>query len=193
MRVGAETLLAQIVRMVSEAQRSRAPIQRLAELRSQVWFVPLVIAVAIVTFIVWALVWSRASPGTRACQRGRGPHHRVPVRPWTGDADVDHGGHRTRCGVGRAVPQCRGARRFSREVTTIVVDKTGTLTEGKPRLVTVEPAQAASMRPRCCDSPASLENVSEHPLATAIVAGARERRRHAGWRSRSSNPALEKA
>ena len=92
-RVGAETMLAQIVRMVGEARRTRAPIQRLAD-QVSAYFVPGVILVAIITFVRLGRLRPRAAPGARAGQRRRGPDHRLPVRPRAGDADVDHGRHR---------------------------------------------------------------------------------------------------
>ena len=171
-RVGAETLLAQIVRMVSDAQRSRAPIQRLADTVSG-WFVPIVILVAIATFIVWGFF---------------GPEPRFAHALVNAVAVLIIA---CPCALGLATPMSimvgtgRGAElgvllrnaealEVLEQVNTIVVDKTGTLTEGKPRLTTVEPApgfdEATILR-----LTASLENVSEHPLAAAIVAGARER------------------
>jgi P-type Cu+ transporter len=171
-RVGTETLLAQIVRMVSEAQRSRAPIQRLADQVSG-WFVPIVIVVAIITFIVWGLY-------------GREPRMAHALVNAVAVLIIA-----CPCALGLATPMSimvgtgRGAElgvllrnaealEILEKVTTLVVDKTGTLTEGKPRLVTVEPlggVDAATL----LRLTASLENVSEHPLAAAIVAGARER------------------
>src|SRR5688500_3743357 len=186
-RVGSDTLLAQIVRMVSEAQRSRAPIQRLADVVSG-WFVPLVVVVAIVTFITWAIV---------------GPEPRLAYALVNAIAVLIIA---CPCALGLATPMSimvgtgRGAEagvlfrnaealEVLEQVTTIVVDKTGTLTEGKPRLVTVEPqpstsalaSQTATVDKLFDESTllrfaASLESVSEHPLAEAIVAGARERR-----------------
>ena len=171
-RVGAETLLAQIVRMVSDAQRSRAPIQRLADTVSG-WFVPIVILVALATFIVWGFF---------------GPEPRFAHALVNAVAVLIIA---CPCALGLATPMSimvgtgRGAElgvllrnaealEVLEQVDTIVVDKTGTLTEGKPRLTTVEPApgfdEATILR-----LTASLENVSEHPLAAAIVAGARER------------------
>jgi P-type Cu+ transporter len=171
-RVGADTLLAQIVRMVSEAQRSRAPIQRLADTVSG-WFVPIVIAIAVITFIVWS---------------------QLGVEPRLAHALVNAVAVliiACPCALGLATPMSimvgtgRGAEagvlirhaealEILEQVTVLVVDKTGTLTEGKPRLVTIEPAASID------DSTllrlvASLESVSEHPLAAAIVSGARER------------------
>jgi Cu+-exporting ATPase len=171
-RVGADTLLAQIVRMVSEAQRSRAPIQRLADTVAA-WFVPIVIAVAVVTFVVWANV---------------GPEPRLAHALVNAVAVLIIA---CPCALGLATPMSimvgtgRGAElgvllrnaealEVLEKVTTIVVDKTGTLTEGKPRLVTVEPTSTID-ESSLLKLAASLENVSEHPLAAAIVAGARER------------------
>ena len=171
-RVGAETLLAQIVRMVSEAQRSRAPIQRLADQVSG-WFVPIVILIAILTFVVWAMV---------------GPEPRLAYALVNAVAVLIIA---CPCALGLATPMSimvgtgRGAElgvlfrdaaalEVLETITTIVVDKTGTLTEGKPRLTTID------TRPTIDEETllrltASLENVSEHPLAVAIVDGARER------------------
>jgi len=171
-RVGSDTLLAQIVRMVSEAQRSRAPIQRLADTVSG-WFVPTVIAVAIITFFVWS---------------GYGPEPRLAHALVNAVAVLIIA---CPCALGLATPMSimvgtgRGAEggvlirnaealEVLEQVTTIVVDKTGTLTEGKPRLVTIEPQTGVDAN-TLLRLTASLENVSEHPLAAAIVAGARER------------------
>jgi Cu+-exporting ATPase len=170
-RVGRDTLLAQIVRMVSEAQRSRAPIQRLADAVSS-WFVPLVIAVALVTFAVWS---------------ANGPEPRLAYAILNAVAVLIIA---CPCALGLATPMSimvgtgRGAEsgvliknaealETMEKVTTIVVDKTGTLTEGKPRLVTVEP-MAGIEATTLLRLTASLEHVSEHPLAAAVVAGARE-------------------
>jgi Cu+-exporting ATPase len=171
-RVGRDTLLAQIVRMVSEAQRSRAPIQRLADKVSG-WFVPAVVIVAVLTFLVWSFY---------------GPEPRLAHALVNAVAVLIIA---CPCALGLATPMSimvgtgRGAElgvllrnaealETLEQITTIVVDKTGTLTEGKPRLVTVEPApdldDATLLR-----LVASLEHVSEHPLAAAVVAGARER------------------
>ena len=172
-RVGSDTLLAQIVRMVSEAQRSRAPIQRLADTVSA-WFVPIVIGVAVVTFAVWSQY---------------GPEPRLAYALVNAVAVLIIA---CPCALGLATPMSimvgtgRGAEagvlirnaealEILEKVTTIVVDKTGTLTEGKPKLVTVEP-QSGIDAPTLLRLTASLESVSEHPLAAAIVAGARERR-----------------
>jgi len=171
-RVGGDTLLAQIVRMVSEAQRSRAPIQRLADTVSA-WFVPMVIAVAALTF----LVWSQYGPEPRlahalvnavavliiACPCALGLATPMSIMVATGRGAQ----------AGVLIRNAEALEIFEK-VTTIVVDKTGTLTEGKPRLVTVEP-QSPLDATTLLQLGASLENVSEHPLAAAIVAGARDR------------------
>jgi P-type Cu+ transporter len=171
-RVGSDTLLAQIVRMVSEAQRSRAPIQRLADTVSA-WFVPIVIVVAVITFIVWSQV---------------GPEPRLAHALVNAVAVLIIA---CPCALGLATPMSimvgtgRGAENgvlirnaealeTLEKVTTLVVDKTGTLTEGRPKLVTVmplEPFDEGSLLRLV----ASLENASEHPLAGAIVTGASER------------------
>jgi Cu+-exporting ATPase len=171
-RVGGDTLLGQIVRMVSEAQRSRAPIQRLADTVSA-WFVPIVIAVAVATFIVW----SQYGPEPRfahalvnavavliiACPCALGLATPMSIMVGTGRG--------AEAGV---LIRNAEALEILERVTTIVVDKTGTLTEGKPRLQTLEtrPGIDAATLLRLA---ASLENVSEHPLAAAIGDGARER------------------
>ena len=171
-RVGSETLLAQIVRMVSEAQRSRAPIQKLADLVSS-YFVPAVVAVAVLTFIIWALV---------------GPEPRLAYALVNAVAVLIIA---CPCALGLATPMSimvgtgRGATagvliknaealEVLEKVDTVVVDKTGTLTEGKPKLVTVEVAPGAS-ESEVLRLAASLEKASEHPLAAAIVAGAQEK------------------
>lgn len=168
-RVGSDTLLAQIVHMVSEAQRSRAPIQRLADTVSG-WFVPIVIAVAVITFGVWALY---------------GPEPRLAHALVNAVAVLIIA---CPCALGLATPMSimvgtgRGAEagvlirnaealEILEKVTTLVVDKTGTLTEGKPTLVTIEPVPGMDA-PTLLRLTASVEHVSEHPLAAAIVAGA---------------------
>jgi Cu+-exporting ATPase len=171
-RVGADTLLAQIVRMVSEAQRSRAPIQRLADTVSG-YFVPAVIVVAIATFAIW----SQYGPEPRlahalvnavavliiACPCALGLATPMSIMVGTGRG--------AEAGV---LIRNAEALEILERVTTLVVDKTGTLTEGKPRLVTVAPQKSID-EPRLLRYVASLENVSEHPLAAAIVSGAKER------------------
>jgi P-type Cu+ transporter len=171
-RVGNDTLLAQIVRMVSEAQRSRAPIQRLADTVSS-WFVPIVILVSVVTFVVW---W-QIGPEPRlayalvnavavliiACPCALGLATPMSIMVGTGRGAE----------AGVLIRNAEALERFE-QVTIIVVDKTGTLTEGKPKLVTVEPVQGFDTG-TLLRLAASVEHVSEHPLAAAIVAGARER------------------
>ena len=171
-RVGSETLLAQIVHMVSEAQRTRAPIQRLADLVSS-WFVPAVVLIAIVTFIVWSLV----GPEPRLAH---GIVNAVSVLIIA-----------CPCALGLATPMSimvgtgRGATagvlirnaevlEVMEKVDTLVVDKTGTLTEGRPRLVDVKTAPGFDEND-VLRLAAALERASEHPLAAAIVAGAGER------------------
>ncbi len=108
-RVGADTMLARIVQMVSEAQRSRAPIQRLAD-QVSAWFVPAVMGVAIADVRYLGIGWTTAAPGLCAGERGCGPDHRLSVRAGAGHADVHHGRDRARRVGRRADPQCRGAR-----------------------------------------------------------------------------------
>jgi Cu+-exporting ATPase len=171
-RVGSETLLAQIVRMVAEAQRSRAPIQRLADVVAS-YFVPAVIIIAIFTFIVWATV---------------GPEPRMAYGLINAVAVLIIA---CPCALGLATPMSimvatgKGAQvgvlfknaeaiELLRDVDTLVVDKTGTLTEGKPKLVSVVTISGQDER-ELLRLAASLERASEHPLASAIVEGARER------------------
>jgi Cu+-exporting ATPase len=172
-RVGSETLLAQIVQMVAEAQRSRAPIQKLADVVAG-YFVPGVILIAIITFIVWALI---------------GPEPRMAYAMINAVAVLIIA---CPCALGLATPMSimvatgKGAQvgvlfrnaeaiEVLREIDTLVVDKTGTLTEGKPKLVTIGPI-AGSSEQELLRFAASLERASEHPLAAAILAGAAERR-----------------
>jgi Cu+-exporting ATPase len=171
-RVGSDTLLAQIVRMVSEAQRSRAPIQRLVDVVAS-YFVPAVILAAVITFIVWAIV---------------GPQPRMAYALVNAVAVLIIA---CPCALGLATPMSimvatgRGATEgvliknaealeILEKVDTIVVDKTGTLTEGKPRLVSVTALDAFTDADVLRLAP-SLERGSEHPLAAAIVSGAEER------------------
>jgi heavy metal translocating P-type ATPase len=170
--VGADTLLAQIVRMVSEAQRSRAPIQRLADTVSG-WFVPIVILVAIVTFGVWAVygpepraahaIVNAVAVLIIACPCALGLATPMSIMVGTGRGAE----------LGILLRNAEALELFEK-VNTIVVDKTGTLTEGKPRLFVVEPT-AGFTEQVILKQTASLESVSEHPLARAIVDGARER------------------
>ena len=171
-KVGADTVLARIVHMVAQAQRSRAPIQRLADVVAA-WFVPAVILAAIATFIAW-IIW--------------GP---PPALAYALVAAVSVLIIACPCAIGLATPMSimvgigRGAtagvlikdaealERFE-TIDTLVVDKTGTLTEGKPRVVAVIPA-AGLDEATVLSLGASLERSSEHPLAAAIVSSARER------------------
>ena len=107
-RVGRDTVLAEIVRLVAEAQGSRAPIQRLADVVTGV-FVPVVLVLAGITFGAWLVAWPGARVQPRAAQHRGGADHRLPVRARPRDADVDHGRDRQGCGGGRALPQRRGA------------------------------------------------------------------------------------
>jgi Cu+-exporting ATPase len=171
-RVGAETLLAQIVRMVSEAQRSRAPIQRLADVVSS-YFVPAVVAAAAVSFVVWALVGPAPALAYAvinavavliiACPCALGLATPMSIMVSTG-----------RGAAAGVLIKNAEALEIMEKVDTLVVDKTGTLTEGRPVLTHVRPCadldEATVLR-----QAASLERASEHPLAAAIVAGAAER------------------
>ena len=171
-RVGAETLLAQIVRMVGEAQRSRAPIQRLAD-RVTAWFVPAVLVVAGLAFTTWALVGpeprlahalvAAVSVLIIACPCALGLATPMSIMVGVGRGAT----------LGVLIRDAEVLEAFE-NVDTLVVDKTGTLTEGRPRLVAVEPA-AGYQESEVLRLAASLEQGSEHPLAAAIVAGARER------------------
>ena len=171
-RVGSETLLAQIVQMVAEAQRSRAPIQRLADIVSG-YFVPAVVIIAVITFVVWS-VWGpepRMAYGLVnavavliiACPCALGLATPMSIMVATGKAAQN--------GV---LFRNAEAIEVMRKVDTLVVDKTGTLTEGKPKLESVVPNGIVDEQ-TLLRLAASLEKSSEHPLASAIVAGARER------------------
>jgi Cu+-exporting ATPase len=171
-RVGSDTLLAQIVRSVSEAQRSRAPIQKLADIVAG-YFVPIVMGVAAITFLVWALwgpaprmahaVLSAVAVLIIACPCALGLATPVSIMVATGKGAT----------LGVLFKNAE-AIELLRKVDTLVVDKTGTLTEGKPKLVTVE-AIRGSDSTRLLRLAASVERASEHPLAAAIVKGAEER------------------
>ncbi len=171
-RVGAETLLAQIVHMVAEAQRTRAPIQRLADVVAG-YFVPAVVGVAIVAFVVWSLfgpapaltyaLVSAVSVLIIACPCALGLATPMSIMVGTGRGAQ----------AGVLIRNAEALERMEK-IDTLVVDKTGTLTEGRPTLVTVQPAQGVTER-HLLRIAASLERGSEHPLATAIVHGASER------------------
>jgi Cu+-exporting ATPase len=171
-KVGTETLLSRIVAMVAEAQRSRAPVQRLADVVSA-WFVPLVILTAVLTFVIWALV---------------GPEPRMAYALVNAVAVLIIA---CPCALGLATPMSimvatgKGATlgvlfknaeaiEVLRRVDTLVVDKTGTLTEGKPALVSVVPLPGTD-ESELIRLAASVERGSEHPLADAIVRGAEQR------------------
>jgi len=171
-RVGSETLLAQIVRMVADAQRSRAPVQRLADVVAA-WFVPAVLVAALATFVVWMVV---------------GPEPRAAYALVNAVAVLIIA---CPCALGLATPMSvmvgigRGARagvlvknaealEVLEKVDTLVVDKTGTLTEGRPRLVAVETADGVDADELLAMA-AGLEQASAHPLAAAVVDGARAR------------------
>jgi P-type Cu+ transporter len=171
-RVGSETLLAQIVRMVSEAQRSRAPIQHVADVAAS-YFVPAVVAIAAITFLVWAVV----GPQPRfahalvnavavliiACPCALGLATPMSIMVGTG-----------RGATAGVLIKNAEALEVLEKVQVLVVDKTGTVTEGKPRLVSVKPLSDIS-EAEFLRVAASLERGSEHPLAAAIVDGAQER------------------
>jgi P-type Cu+ transporter len=171
-RVGSETLLAQIVKMVSEAQRSRAPIQRLAD-KVAAWFVPAVIAIAVLTFIVWAAfgpeprfahaIVNAVAVLIIACPCALGLATPMAIMVGTG-----RGAH-----AGVLIKNAEALETLEK-VDTLVVDKTGTLTQGKPRVVSVIPVANIS-EPELLRIAASLEQGSEHPLASAILAAAKER------------------
>jgi Cu+-exporting ATPase len=171
-RVGSETLLAQIVRMVSEAQRSRAPIQKLADVVAG-YFVPIVVGAAALAFLIWAL-WGPAPRMAHAvvnavavliiaCPCALGLATPISIMVATGKGAT----------LGVLFKNAE-AIELLRKVDTLVVDKTGTLTEGKPKLVSVEAFDGFDST-RLLRLAASLERASEHPLAAAIVKGAEER------------------
>ena len=171
-RVGNDTLLAQIVHLVAEAQRSRAPIQKLADTVSG-WFVPLVIIIAILAFIVWSVFGPPPAMGFAllnavavliiACPCALGLATPMSIMVGTGRG--------ARLGV---LVRNAEALELLEKMDTLVVDKTGTLTEGKPRLVGVT-AIGGVDEAELLRLVASLERASEHPLAAAIVKGAEER------------------
>jgi Cu+-exporting ATPase len=172
-RVGRETMLAQIVQMVADAQRSRAPVQRLADKVSG-WFVPAVIAIAVAAFVVWALV----GPEPRfvygliaavavliiACPCALGLATPMSIMVGVGRGAL----------AGVLIKNAEALERFEK-VDTLVIDKTGTLTEGKPK-VTAVVAAAGFAEDELLRLAASLERGSEHPLAAAIVKAAEEKK-----------------
>jgi Cu+-exporting ATPase len=169
--VGSATLLAQIVRLVSEAQRTRAPIQRLAD-QVAAWFVPAVVLVAVLTFVVWAFV----GPEPRlahalvnavavliiACPCALGLATPMAIMVGTGRG----------ANVGVLIRNAEALEHLAR-VDTLVVDKTGTLTEGRPKVSRVVTVQGFEQK-EVLRLAAALEQASEHPLAAAILAAARE-------------------
>ena len=171
-KVGADTLLARIVAMVAEAQRSRAPIQKLADTVSA-YFVPAVIAIAIATFAVWALVGPEPRMAHAlvnavavliiACPCALGLATPLSIMVATGKGAT----------IGILFRNAE-AIEVMRKVDTLVVDKTGTLTEGKPRLVSITPTPGFTDQ-EILRVATGLEVGSEHPLAAAIVKGAEER------------------
>ncbi|MEX0956657.1 MAG: heavy metal translocating P-type ATPase [Rhizobiaceae bacterium] len=171
-RVGSETVLSQIVEMVAKAQRSRAPIQGLAD-RVAAWFVPAVVLVAIVAFIVWAAfgpspsfafaIVSAVSVLIIACPCALGLATPMSIMTATGRGAQ----------AGVLIKDAEALERFAK-VDTLIVDKTGTLTEGRPKLTDVKTAEGFD-EDEVLSLAASLERGSEHPLAEAIVEGAKER------------------
>lgn len=171
-RVGADTMLSRIVAMVAEAQRSRAPIQSLAD-RVAGYFVPAVIAVAVIAAIVWA--WAGPAPALAyavvigvsvliiACPCALGLATPMSIMVGVGRGAQE----------GVLIRNAQALERFEK-VDTLIVDKTGTLTEGKPRLTSVVAAQGRDDT-EVLRLAAALERGSEHPLAAAILEGARER------------------
>jgi P-type Cu+ transporter len=170
--VGSDTLLAQIVRMVAEAQRSRAPIQKLADVVAG-YFVPAVVLVAVLTFIVWALFGPEPAMAYAlvnavavliiACPCALGLATPMSIMVGTG-----------RGATAGVLIKNAEALEVLEKIDTLVVDKTGTLTEGKPRLISVIPVRGQDEN-ELLYLAASLERGSEHPLAAAIVKGAEER------------------
>ena len=168
-KVGSETLLAQIIKMVAEAQRTRAPIQKLADVVAG-YFVPVVVGISVIAFIVWWLV----GPEPRlayavvnavavliiACPCALGLATPISIMVGTGRGAT----------AGILIKNAE-ALEIMEKVDTMVVDKTGTLTEGKPKLIAVQ-VETGFTEDQLLRLAASLERVSEHPLAEAIVAGA---------------------
>ena len=172
-KVGADTLLAQIVQMVAQAQRSRAPIQRLADKVSG-WFVPAVIGIAVLAALVWGLVGpeprlsyalvAAVSVLIIACPCALGLA--TPISIMVG---VGRGAH-----AGVLIKNAEALERFEK-VDTLVLDKTGTLTEGRPSVTAIRPA-AGFDEAELLRLSASLERASEHPLADAVVRAATDRK-----------------
>ena len=171
-RVGSETLLAQIVRMVSEAQRSRAPVQKLAD-RVAGYFVPAVVITAILTFAIWAVFGPQPKMAHAllnavavliiACPCALGLATPMAIMVGTGRGAL----------AGILIKNAESLE-ILEKVDTVVVDKTGTLTEGKPRVTSLIPT-AESTEAQVLKVAAALERASEHPLAAAVLAAAKER------------------
>jgi Cu+-exporting ATPase len=171
-RVGADTLLGQIVAMVAEAQRSRAPIQRLAD-RVAAWFVPAVVGIALLAFAVWGLwgpeprlahaVVNAVAVLIIACPCALGLATPMSIMVGTGKG----------ASLGVLIKNAEALEIMER-VDTLVVDKTGTLTEGRPRVVSLHAVPGLD-EDRLLHLVASLERASEHPLAEAVVQSARDR------------------
>jgi P-type Cu+ transporter len=170
-RVGAETLLARIVQLVGQAQRSRAPIQRLAD-RVAKWFVPIVVAIALITFVAWFFIgpqprFAHALVNAVAVLIIACPCALGLATPMAIMVGVGRGAH-----AGVLIKNAEALETLEK-VDTLVVDKTGTLTEGKPQLTatTLQADDSETLR-----LAASLERASEHPLASAIVAAAEKQK-----------------
>ena len=171
-RVGADTMLSRIVHMVAEAQRSRAPIQRLADVVSG-WFVPAVVLSALVAFVLWIAlgpqpriayaIVAAVSVLIIACPCALGLATPMSIMVGVGKGAT----------TGVLIKNAEAIERLEK-VDTLVVDKTGTLTEGKPKVLAVSPA-AGFDEATVVQLSASLEHASEHPLAAALAAAARER------------------
>jgi Cu+-exporting ATPase len=185
-KVGRETLLSQIVQMVASAQRSRAPIQRLAD-QVSAWFVPTVIAVALLTFAAWAIfgpeprfafgLVAAVSVLIIACPCALGL-----ATPMSIMVGVGRGAQ-----AGVLIKNAEALERMEK-IDTLVIDKTGTLTEGKPKVVAIAPAMGFD-ETQVLQLAASVERGSEHPLAAAIVAAAVERKLQLSSASEFDSPA----
>ncbi|MFA5802665.1 MAG: heavy metal translocating P-type ATPase [Thermoleophilia bacterium] len=171
-KVGSDTLLAQIVRMVAEAQRSRAPIQKLADVVAG-YFVPVVVGIAVTSFIIWGLwgpeprlahaIVNAVAVLIIACPCALGLATPIAIMVGTG-----------RGAMAGVLIKNAEALEIMEKVDILVVDKTGTLTEGKPKLVAVQ-AEEGFAEEEVLRLAASLERASEHPLAEAIVDGAKQK------------------
>lgn len=170
-RVGQDTLLSQIVQMVAEAQRSRAPVQKLVD-KVAAWFVPTVVLISVLTFFLWLLLGPAPTLSHAiinavavliiACPCALGLATPMSIMVGTG-----------RGAASGVLIKNAEALEAMEQIDTVVLDKTGTLTEGKPRLMSVEPVNGVDTN-RLLQLVASLEQGSEHPLATAIVNSAKE-------------------